>query len=118
MKRLLVGVLLGVLVGSGAAIAAVRAFVLPPGSAVTLRAGRQTSVVNLPAVDLSCSYGILRATIGLDAAGSAILICDRASGPHSLNPNAVQSRKIFVTKYRYQVTDNHGNLVYSVNRAP
>jgi hypothetical protein len=47
-----------------------------------------------------------------------MLFCSRKSVPGSLKPTAPQSRLIMVSRFRYYVTDNHGTVVYQVNRAP
>jgi hypothetical protein len=118
MKRVIAGLALGAILGAGGAMAGVRALIVPPGSRVTLQTGRQTSLLTLGALDLSCTYGNLTGAFGVEPAGSPMLFCSRKSVPGSLKPTAPQSRLILVSRFRYYVTDNHGTVVYQVNRAP
>jgi hypothetical protein len=118
MKRVVVGLALGAILGAGGAMAGVRAFIVPPGSRVTLQSGRQATLLTLGALDLSCSYANITGAFGVEPSGSPMLFCSRKSVPGSLKPTAPQSRLIMVSRFRYYATDNHGTVVYQVNRAP
>jgi hypothetical protein len=119
MEGLVVGLLVGVAIGSAGAIAGVRDLVVRPGTSATVLPGRQYSTaVTFAGIDLECSYSYLLAKIGLEPKGSPVLFCARKSVPGSNDPNAVQSRMVIVSKYRYTVTNNRGEWVYTVNRAP
>jgi hypothetical protein len=114
-----VGRLIGLALGSTAAIAGVQDLVVRPGTRATVLLGRQYSTaVTFSGIDLGCTYPILLARIGLEPKGSPILFCSRKSVPGSNDPNALQSRTVIISKYRYSVTNNQGQVAYTVNRAP
>jgi hypothetical protein len=119
MRRLLVGLVLGTIIGSSGAIAAVQDLIVRPGTRATVQVGRaHATALAFPGLDLSCGYAITRGSFGAEPARAPLLYCSRKSVPGSFDPQAVQSRTIFVTRFRYYVTDNRGNVVYQVNRAP
>jgi hypothetical protein len=119
MRKLLAGLVLGAALGSGAAFAAVHDLIARPGSRVTVQANRTYgTVVTFPGIDLTCTYGITKAWLGLEPARSRVLFCSRKSAPGSFDPARPQSRMVMVSRFRYYVTDNHRNNVYAVQRAP
>src|SRR5262249_47493413 len=105
--------------GGGIAVAGERFLVVPSESHAVVQVGkRYQTVLSFRAIDLECGYVTTLAPFGLEPKGSPMLFCSRASTPGSSDPNAIQSRSVFVSRFRYYVTDNHGNVVYKVTRTP
>ena len=121
MKRLLAGVAIGVAItSSSVAIGGALDIRIPPGSRAVVQPGtKYSTLVRFPGLDLSCTYARAKAPIpGLEPAGGPLMFCSRSSVPGSNDPQQPQSRLIVVSRFRYFVTDNHGNVVYKVLRAP
>jgi hypothetical protein len=119
MRRLLAGLVLGTVLGSSGAIAAVQDLVVGPGTRAIVQPGRKYSTaLAFPGLDLSCNYSLTLRSFGVEPTRSPLLYCSRRSVPGSVDPQAIQSRAVIVSDFRYYVTDNHGSVVYQVNRSP
>ena len=119
MKRLVVGLVLGLAIGSAAAMGGVRDLVVKPGGRAMILPGRQTATgVTFAGIDLRCTYSILLAQLGPEPKGSPVLFCSHKSVPGSVGPTALQERLVIISKYRYSITNNRGETVYTVRRTP